>query len=90
MELTKDKKPGDIEAIPEADMKTFKRGLMLFVVYITTYTLFTIAGTMRKEILMMRVLGMNLGIVGGMIIIAGAIIIAVYYNWYAGKVEAEA
>lgn len=88
--MTKDKKPNEIVAIPEADMKTFKRGLVLFVVYITAYAFFTIAGTVRKEILMIRVFGMNLGIVGGMIIIAGAIIIAVYYNWYAGKVEAEA
>lgn len=88
--MTKDKKPGEIVAVPEADMKTFKRGLVLFVVYIMAYALFTIAGTVRKEILMIRVFGMNLGIVGGMTIIAGAIIIAVYYNWYAGKVETEA
>jgi hypothetical protein len=32
---------------------------------------------------------MNLGIVGGMSIIAGAILIAVYYNWYAGQMEAK-
>ncbi len=61
--MTKDKKPNEIVAIPEADMKTFKRGLVLFVVYITAYALFTIAGTVRKEILMIRVFGVNLGIV---------------------------
>ena len=88
--MTQEKKSGDIVAVPDEDMKTFKRGLVLFVVYITAYAIFTIAGTVRKEILMIRVFGMNLGIVGGMTIIAGAIIIAVYYNWYAGKVEAEA
>lgn len=77
-------------AVPEKDKKTFQRGLQLFVVYIAIYTLFTIIGTVRKEILMIRVFGMNLGIVGGMSIIAGAIVIAVYYNWYAGKMEAKA
>lgn len=79
---------GERIAIPERDKKTFRRGLVLFIVYITVYALFTIAGTVRKEILMTRVWGMNLGIVGGMAIIAGAIAIAVYYNWYAGKMEA--
>ena len=85
--MTDYKKQEDIKAIPEADRQTFQRGLTLFVIYITVYALFTLAGTIRKEILMIRVLGVNLGIAGGMTIIAGAIIIAVYYNWYATKVE---
>ena len=76
-------------AVPEKDQKTFKRVVQLFVAYISIYTLFTIVGTVRKDILMIRIFGMNLGIVGGMSIIAGAILIAVYYNWYAGKMEAE-
>lgn len=89
-EMTEDKKPDEIIAVPEKDRKTFQRGVQLFVVYMAFYILFTIAGTVRKEILMIRVWGMNLGIVGGMSIIAGAILIAVYYNWYAGQMEAEA
>jgi len=87
--MSEEKKPDEIMAVPEKDQKTFKRGVQLFVVYISIYTLFTLAGTVRKEILMIRMFGMNLGIVGGMAIIAGAILIAVYYNWYAGKMEAE-
>lgn len=87
--MTEENKPDEIIAVPEKDQKTFKRGVQLFVIYITIYTLFTIAGTVRKEILMIRVFGMNLGIVGGLAIIAGAILIAVYYNWYAGKMEEE-
>ncbi len=86
--MTEDKKPDEIMAVPEKDQKTFRRGVQLFVVYITIYTLFTIVGTVRKEILMIRMFGMNLGIVGGMAIIMGAILIAIYYNWYAGKMEA--
>ena len=87
--MTEEKKPDEIIAVPEEDRKTFQRGLQLFVIYIVVYAMFTIAGTVRKEILMIRVWGMNLGIVGGMSIIAGAILIAVYYNWYAGQMEAE-
>ena len=87
--MTEEKKIDEIMAVPEKDQKTFKRGVQLFVIYITIYALFTIAGTVRKEILMIRMFGLNLGIVGGMAIIIGAILIAVYYNWYAGKMEGE-
>ena len=87
--MTEEKKPDEIMAVPEKDQKTFKRGVQLFIAYITVYTLFTIIGTVRKEILMIRMFGMNLGIVGGMAIIMGAIVIAIYYNWYAGKREEE-
>ena len=88
--MEEEKKPDEIIAVPEEDRKTFQRGLQLFIIYIVVYALFTIAGTVRKEILMIRVMGMNLGIVGGMSIIAGAILIAVYYNWYAGQMQAKA
>ena len=87
--MTEERKPEEIIAVPEEDQKTFRRGVQLFIVYIVVYALFTVAGTARKEILMIRVFGMNIGIVGGMSIIAGAILIAVYYNWYAGKMEAK-
>ncbi len=80
-------KTDEIIAVPEKDKKTFRMGLILFTIYIVGYFLFTIAGTINKNILMIRVLGMNLGIVGGMIIIISAILIAIYYNWYAGQVE---
>ena len=45
--MTEENKPEEIIAVPEKDQKTFKRGVQLFVVYITIYTLFTIAGTVR-------------------------------------------
>jgi hypothetical protein len=80
-------KTDEIIAVPEKDKKTFRMGLILFTIYIVGYFLFKIAGTINKDILMIRVLGMNLGIVGGMIIIISAILIAIYYNWYAGQVE---
>ncbi len=80
-------KSEDIIAVPEKDKKTFRMGLILFTVYIIGYFLFTIAGTFNKNILMTRVFGLNVGIVGGLIIIISAIVIAIYYNWYAGQVE---
>ncbi|MFH1180536.1 MAG: DUF485 domain-containing protein [Candidatus Bathyarchaeota archaeon] len=88
--MSRNKKTDEIMAVPEKDKKTFRMGLKLFTVYIAGYFLFTIAGTVNKNILMTRVLEMNLGIVGGMIIIISAILIAVYYNWYAGQVETGA
>jgi uncharacterized membrane protein (DUF485 family) len=88
--MSRNKKTDEIMAVPEKDKKTFRMGLKLFTIYIVGYFLFTIAGTINKNILMTRVLGMNVGIVGGMIIIISAILIAVYYNWYAGQVETGA
>jgi uncharacterized membrane protein (DUF485 family) len=51
------------------------------------YTLFTLAGTFFRGILTLRLGGLNLGIVSGMLIIISAIVIAVLYNWFAGKTE---
>ncbi|MCX6648058.1 MAG: DUF485 domain-containing protein [Candidatus Bathyarchaeota archaeon] len=73
----------------EAERRKFRVGLVLFVVYIVGYTLFTLAGTFFKGVLMLRLGGLNLGIVSGMLIIVSAIVIAVLYNWFAGKTEAE-
>ncbi len=70
-----------------AERRKFRLGLILFVVYIVGYTLFTLAGTFFKGVLMLRVGGLNLGVVSGMLIIISAIVIAVLYNWFAGKME---
>jgi uncharacterized membrane protein (DUF485 family) len=51
------------------------------------YTLFTLAGIFFRGILTLRLGGLNLGIVSGMLIIISAIVIAVLYNWFAGKTE---
>jgi uncharacterized membrane protein (DUF485 family) len=67
--------------------RKFRAGLALFAVYIVGYTLFTLAGTFFRGILTLRLGGLNLGIVSGMLIIISAIVIAVLYNWFAGKTE---
>lgn len=71
----------------EAERRKFRLGLILFAVYIVGYILFTLAGTFFKGVLMIRIWGLNLGIVSGMVIIISAILIAVLYNWFAGKME---
>lgn len=73
----------------EAERRKFRVGFVLFVVYIVGYTLFTLAGTFFRGVLTLRVGGLNLGVISGMLIIVSAIVIAVFYNWFAGKTEAE-
>jgi len=69
------------------DRRKFRLGFILFIIYIIGYTLFTLAGTFFKDVLMMRIGGLNLGVVSGMAIIISAIVIAVLYNWFACKME---
>jgi uncharacterized membrane protein (DUF485 family) len=71
----------------EAERRKLRVGFTLFAVYIVGYALFTLAGTFFKGVLMLRLGGLNLGIVSGMLIIVSAIVIAVLYNWFAGKTE---
>jgi uncharacterized membrane protein (DUF485 family) len=72
----------------EAERRKFRVGLILFTVYVIGYALFTLAGTFFRGVLAIRLGGLNLGVVSGMVIIISAIVIAVIYNWYAGKMEA--
>lgn len=82
-------KSGGIMAQQEAERKKLRVGLILFTVYFVGYVAFTFAGTFARDVLLVRVFGVNLGIISGMAIIISAIVIAVFYNWYSGKVEAE-
>lgn len=77
----------DSMARREAGKRKFRFGLALFVVYVVGYALFTLAGTFFRGTLTLRLGGLNLGIVSGMLIIISAIVIAVLYNWFAGKME---
>ncbi len=77
----------DSMARREGERRKFRVGLILFVVYVVGYALFTLAGTFYRDVLAIRVGGVNLGIVSGMTIIVSAIVIAVLYNWFAGKME---
>ncbi len=79
----------DSMARREAEQRKLRVGFVLFAVYIVGYTLFTLAGTFFKGILIMRFGGVNVGITSGMAIIVSAILIAILYNWYAGKMEEQ-
>lgn len=75
--------------------RKFKVGIGLLAVYSVTYLLFTVLGTFIKNpdsvldlsIFSLPMLGTNLGIVFGMVVIFMAIIMAVVFNWYAGRSE---
>lgn len=75
--------------------KKFKVGIGLLAFYGITYFLFTIMGSFIKTgyppqpIFSTEVLGMNLGLVFGFLVIVLAIIMAIAFNWYAGRKERE-
>jgi uncharacterized membrane protein (DUF485 family) len=71
----------------DAERRKFRVGLALFIIYAVGYALFTLAGTFFKGVLTVRLGGLNVGVVSGMLIIISAIVIAVLYNWFAGKTE---
>jgi nucleotide-binding universal stress UspA family protein/uncharacterized membrane protein (DUF485 family) len=75
--------------------KKFKVGLGLLAFYGATYFLFTIlgsfvkTGTPPKPIFSTEMFGMNLGLAFGLFVIVLAIVMAVVFNWYAGKKEKQ-
>jgi nucleotide-binding universal stress UspA family protein/uncharacterized membrane protein (DUF485 family) len=69
--------------------KQFKIGLVLFGAYVTFYGIFVLLGTYGREAMKTHMLGMNLGIVLGFLIIIVAIVMAVWFNRYATKAESE-
>lgn len=71
-----------VDLIP--DKKLWKIGIIMFTLYVVAYAVFTVVGTFMRDILSMRVFGLNLAILSGMGIIIAAIVIALAYNWYAG------
>jgi nucleotide-binding universal stress UspA family protein/uncharacterized membrane protein (DUF485 family) len=69
--------------------RQFRVGLWLFFGFSALYLVFTLLGTYGRSIMGSHALGVNVGIVFGMFIIILTIIMAVAFNWYAGKKEAE-
>lgn len=72
------------------DQRKWRVGLGMFTGYAILYAAFTGFGTVMTDVLATRMLGMNLAIIFGMVIIFTAIGIALAYNWYAGVRESEA
>jgi nucleotide-binding universal stress UspA family protein len=67
--------------------KKFKVGVALFAIYGIGYAVFTLFGTYSRSTFSVQILGMNVGIVSGMLLILVAIIMAICFNWYAGWTE---
>ncbi len=73
--------------------KQFKVGLGLLAFYGITYFVFTIMGSFVKTgtpptpIFSIEIFGMNLGLVFGFFVIVLAIVMAIGFNWYAGRKE---
>lgn len=80
-------KPKTVESITST--KQFKIGLVLFFVYTIFYAVFIVLGSYGRGIMGTHVLDMNVGIWLGFIVIFMAIIMAVWFNRYASKMEAE-
>ena len=69
--------------------KQFRVGLWLFFTFTGIYLVFTLLGTYGRNVLKEHALGVNVGIIFGVFVILLTIVMAVVFNWYAGKKEAE-
>lgn len=69
--------------------RQFRIGLYLFFGFSAIYLVFTMLGTYGRNIMGEHALGLNVGIIFGMFIILLTIVMAVWFNYYAGKKEAE-
>ena len=69
--------------------RQFKVGVGLFAAYVVGYAIFTTVGTFSKLSFASEFGGMNVGVYSGIILILTAMIMAVGFNWYAGKKEKE-
>ncbi|QLH74331.1 MAG: universal stress protein [Methanomassiliicoccales archaeon] len=67
--------------------KQFKVGLALFGIYVAFYAALMIMGSFERDLMSERFLGLNVGLVMGILAIFIAIIMAILFNWYAVKME---
>ncbi|MEI6797018.1 MAG: universal stress protein [Methanomassiliicoccales archaeon] len=67
--------------------RQFRIGLYLFGAYAVFYGIFVLLGTYGRGLMKTHMLGMNLGIVLGFLIIIVAIVMAVWFNLYATRAE---
>jgi nucleotide-binding universal stress UspA family protein/uncharacterized membrane protein (DUF485 family) len=69
--------------------KQFRVGMWLFFTFSVIYLAFTLLGTYGRGAMKEHALGVNVGVIFGVFVILLAIVMAVVFNWYAGKKEAE-
>lgn len=68
------------------DRRKMRVGLVLFTAYVLFYACFSVLGSFRVA-LGTTFQGLNMGVVLGSALIVIAIVVAVSYNWFAGRVE---
>lgn len=69
--------------------KQFKVGLWLFTAFTIFYAVFMLMGSYERGFMGQHVLGMNYGILLGILVILVAIVMAVWFNHYATKMEGQ-
>jgi nucleotide-binding universal stress UspA family protein/uncharacterized membrane protein (DUF485 family) len=80
-------KPKTVTSITKT--RQFRIGLYLFFGYVSFYGIFVLLGTYGHDVMKTHVLGMNIGILLGFLVILVAIVMAVWFNIYAGRAEAK-
>ncbi len=81
-------RPKEITVKSITSSKQFKVGLVLFTIYIAVYGTLLYFGSFDRSVMSEAVGKLNVGMVLGLTVIILAIIMAVVFNWYAGKQEA--
>jgi nucleotide-binding universal stress UspA family protein len=70
--------------------RQFKVGVYLFAAYAIGYAVFVLAGSYARNLFRDALFGLNVGIVAGIVIIVVTVVMAVAFNWYAGRAERRA
>ena len=77
--------PKTVEHITSS--KQFKVGLILFGAFTIMYAVFMVMGSYERKIMGEHILGLNVGLLLGFVIILVTIVMAVMFNRYATKLE---
>ena len=67
--------------------RQFRVGLYLFTAYVISYALFVLFGSYIRSVFKISALGLNVGLLAGLILIAATIAIAIGFNAYAVRAE---
>ena len=69
--------------------RQFRVGLYLFAAYVIGYAIFVLFGSYIRDVFQIPALGLNVGLVAGLLIIVMTIALAIGFNAYAVRAERE-
>lgn len=69
--------------------RQFRVGLYLFAAYVIGYAIFVLFGSYIRDVFKVPALGLNVGLVAGLLIIVMTIALAIGFNAYAVRAERE-